>query len=314
MKTNFSRRQFLGASTTLIGGAAAGAALTLPAADAPAAGGSRFTYALNTGTIRGQKLSVIEQFETAAKAGFDWIEPWMGDLTKFVETGGTLKDLRKRADDLNLKVISGIGFPNWVVNDDAQRAKGVEQLKREMDMLAQLGAPNIAAPPAGVFGKEVKLELNAAAERYRAILEIGMQTGVTPMLEIWGASANLNHLADAAYILAKAAHPNACVLSDVFHMYKGGSAPASLRMFGRSSIRVFHMNDYPAQPPRETANDSHRIWPGDGIAPLKEILGHLAANGSQPVLSLELFNAEYYKLPALEAAKTGLAKLKAVAG
>jgi 2-keto-myo-inositol isomerase len=68
----------------------------------------------------------------------------------------------------------------------------------------------------------------------------------------------------------------------------------------------------PLSPPRETIKDADRIWPGDGIAPLQEILQTLAANHCQPMLSLELFNTEYWKLPALDAATTGLAKIRAV--
>jgi sugar phosphate isomerase/epimerase len=71
------------------------------------------------------------------------------------------------------------------------------------------------------------------------------------------------------------------------------------------------MNDYPADPPREALKDSNRVWPGDGIAPMKQILANLAANHCRVMLSLELFNADYWKLPALDACKTGLAKMKA---
>jgi sugar phosphate isomerase/epimerase len=95
-------------------------------------------------------------------------------------------------------------------------------------------------------------------------------------------------------------------------MYKGGVEPSALNLFGRQAVHCFHMNDYPADPPRNAIKDAQRIWPGDGIAPLKEILAHLVANHCDVVLSLELFNPDYWKLPALEAAKTGLAKLKAV--
>ena len=102
------------------------------------------------------------------------------------------------------------------------------------------------------------------------------------------------------------------MLADVFHMYRGGSDPASLGVLGRSAVHCFHMNDYPANPPRDALKDSDRLWPGDGIAPFKPILGALADNHCQVMLSLELFNPEYDKLPALEAAKTGLAKMKAV--
>ena len=52
------------------------------------------------------------------------------------------------------------------------------------------------------------------------------------------------------------------------------------------------MNDYPAVPPRDTIGDRDRVMPGDGIAPLTQILRDLLANGSRAVLSLELFNPD----------------------
>ena len=310
MDSKLTRRQLLNRASFALG-AAAVAPSPLVAAASAAPTCHRFSFSLNTGTIRGQKLSAAEQIEVAAKAGFDGIEPWTGDIAKFAESGGSLKDLRKRCRDLGLRVVSSIGFAQWIVDDDAQRAKGIEQLKQDMDLVAQLGGTHIAAPPAGA-NRAAKLDLDRAADRYRAILDLGRKMGVVPQLEAWGSSTNLSQAAEVAYVAAKAGHPDACVLLDAFHMYKGGVEPSALKLFGRQAIHCFHMNDYPADPPRDTIKDANRIWPGDGVAPLKEILAHLAANHCDVVLSLELFNADYWKLPALEAAKTGLTKLKAV--
>ena len=67
-------------------------------------------------------------------------------------------------------------------------------------------------------------------------------------------------------------------------------------------------------PPREKIDDSYRAYPGDGVAPLAELLQTLHRTGGQKVLSLELFNRKYWSEDALEVAKTGLARMKAVAG
>jgi len=270
-----------------------------------------FTYALNTGTIRGQKLGLVAEIETTAKAGYDAIEPWLGTIHEFVQSGGSLRDVRKRCQDLGLRVCSGIGFAAWVVDDDDARRAGLDQLKRDMDVLAQIGGTHIAAPPAGANRPGSHLELDAAAERYAAILELGREMGVIPQLEVWGSSANLSHGSQALYAAAKSGHPDACVLLDAYHMYKGGTPPTVLKLLGRQAVHCFHMNDYPADPPRETITDADRIWPGDGIAPLNEILRYLAGNHCQVVLSLELFNRNYWQLPAEEAARTGLEKMKA---
>ena len=42
---------------------------------------------------------------------------------------------------------------------------------------------------------------------------------------------------------------------------------------------MLHINDYPADPPREKMTDAHRVYPGDGMAPLPAILRYLFAAG-----------------------------------
>ena len=88
----------------------------------------------------------------------------------------------------------------------------------------------------------------------------------------------------------------------------------SLLVISAVAMPVMHMNDYPADPPRETIRDSDRVMPGDGIAPLNQILRALHANGGRTVLSVELFNRAYWEKDALEVARTGLAKMKAAVG
>ncbi len=273
---------------------------------------SDFLFSLNTGTLRGYKLSLPEQIDCVSKAGYTGIEPWVADLDKTVKSGGSLRDLGNRCSDAGLSVISAIGFAPWAVNDDATRAKGLEQMKRDMDLVAQLGGTHIAAPPAGFKPSDAPLDLNCAAERYRAVLELGHAMGVIPQLEFWGASACLSRLDQCLYVASRAAHPDACVLSDAFHMYRGGSEPASLRLLGRCGAYSFHMNDYPAHPARDQLKDADRVWPGDGIAPLREILKTFVENHARIWLSVELFNTEYWKRPAAETARTGLEKMRAV--
>jgi sugar phosphate isomerase/epimerase len=312
MPTSLSRRRFIAAAAAT-GGLAACAGAARAASPAPAEPGGAFRFALNTATLRGYKLPLADQIKLAAEAGYAGIEPWLADIAK-ADEGGTLGDLRKQCADAGLAVVSAIGFAVWAVDDGDARAKGLEQMKRDMDLVARLGGARIAAPPMGVHQAGAPaLDLDHAAERYRAVLELGRAMGVVPQLEFWGASANLSRLDQCLYVAARAAHPDACVLADAFHLYRGGSEPATLRLLGRSAAHVFHMNDYPAQPPREAIKDSDRVWPGDGIAPLAEILDAFRANRADIWLSVEVFNAAYWQRPAPDTARAGLAKMKAVA-
>jgi sugar phosphate isomerase/epimerase len=84
-----------------------------------------------------------------------------------------------------------------------------------------------------------------------------------------------------------------------------------LRLIDGAALPVMHFNDYPGEPARDKIKDEHRIYPGDGIAPIADILKMLAAKGTTTALSLELFNKDYWKLDALEVLKTGVGKMRA---
>ena len=72
----------------------------------------------------------------------------------------------------------------------------------------------------------------------------------------------------------------------------------------------YHIKDYPGDPPRATINDKHRVYPGDGVAPMTEILKMLHDGGYRGALSLELFNESYWKQDAFEVARTGFEKTR----
>jgi sugar phosphate isomerase/epimerase len=300
------RRTFLAGSGLALGSLAAGLSTTAQDSDSA---GRKFKFCLNMSTIRGQELDAAAEIEVAGKAGYDAIEPWFRKLNEYLEKGGKVEDLKKRIDDHGLTVESAIGFAKWVVNDPAERAAGLEEAKRDMDLIARLGGKRIAAPPAGVPAGEV-ISLDDAADRYRALLELGDEMGVIPQVEMWGGNPTIGTVEKALYVAIKSGHPKACFLGDVYHTYKGGCGFDSLLLMGPGALQNYHMNDYPADPPRETIKDADRVFPGDGIAPVTQVIQNFIAVGAYPSLSLELFNPTYWAMPADECAKIGLEKMK----
>src|SRR5579864_4337921 len=151
-KGKLSRRGALSQTGLLVSAAvfARNLSNTAVAADSsPEVSSAPFRFCLNTATIRGQKLGIVKEIEIVAQAGYDAIEPWVDAIQEFVKGGGALKDLKSRINDSGLTVESAIGFPEWIVDDDARRAKGMERTKREMELVAQIGGKRFAAPPAG---------------------------------------------------------------------------------------------------------------------------------------------------------------------
>lgn len=312
MNSAWSRRDWLTGTSTLLGTGLAANLLGATGAGADAQPPKNpFRFCLNTSTIRGQSLSLVEEVEIAAKAGYQAIEPWVGELEKFAGGGGSLKDLGQRIRDRGLQVESAIGFCAWIVDDAARRAKGLEAARRAMELVRQIGGQRLAAPPVGAT-TQTDLVLLRAAERYRALLEVGDQIGVVPQVELWGFSKTLSRLGETALVAIESGHPKACILADVYHLYKGGSGFAGIKLLGAAALPVFHLNDYPDTPPRADITDAGRVYPGDGVAPLPQLLRDLWQLGFRGVLSLELFNRDYWKQDALAVARTGLHKMQAV--
>ncbi len=106
----------------------------------------KIRYCLNMSTIQGEKVPIQDQIKIAQKAGYDAVELWLRDIDRYLERGGNLVDLRKQIADAGLTVESAIAFGQWIVNDDAARAKGLEQAARDMDKVRRLGGHRIAAP------------------------------------------------------------------------------------------------------------------------------------------------------------------------
>jgi 2-keto-myo-inositol isomerase len=301
-----NRRNFLvRSSATAIGLGALGGSAQAVASTSSAA----LKYCLNTSTIHGEVIPLLDQISIAQRAGYDSMELWLRDIDKYLNGGGTLAELKKRIADAGLTIESAIAFAPWIVADDATHKKALEQAKREMGMLVAIGGTRIAAPPVGAVDT-AKLDLDLAGDRYRALLEVGREVGCIPQLEVWGFSKNLSKLSEVLYVAAASQHPDACVLPDVYHLYKGGSNFEDLALLAGTKVHVFHINDYP-DIPRDKITDADRVYPGDGIAPIAKVFKTVMSSGFSGVISLELFNRKYWERDPLENATEGLRKTKA---
>ena len=268
-----------------------------------------FGYCLNTSTIRGNNLDFPAVVAAASKAGFHALEPWITELDRYTTGGGTLKDLGKRIADAGLTVENAIAFNAFLDDDDTRRAASMEKLKVDMDKVAQIGGKRIAVPPGN--NRAAAVSLDNAARYYREALEMGEKMGVQPLLELWGTHPVLGPLSHGIYVTVAAGRADASLLLDVFHLYKSGTPFTALKQINGASLHVMHLNDYPQAADSSTLNDGNRIYPGDGVAPLRQIFRDLRDGGFRGYFSLELFNKEYWTKSADENLKTAMEKIRA---
>ena len=271
-------------------------------------------FAMNASTLRGYNLTLLDQMKAMALSGFRGYEPWMKDI-RAAKSDGTLGDVRRIARDSGVSFINGIAFGQWVNPDPKIRAAGLEETKSDMALLAEIGCPCVAA---SMFGMQKpgspNLPLEAIAERYVAVLDLGKKMGVRPLLEYWGHSVNLFRLEDALEVVRLTGRDDAAILADVYHTYRGGGSFDTYRKLSARLLPVLHVNDYPSYPYREQLKDPDRVWPGDGNAPWRKIFSDLDAVGADPWLSIELFNPSYWRTFPARTLAQGFERLKAVVG
>ncbi|MGB5205253.1 sugar phosphate isomerase/epimerase family protein [Eudoraea sp.] len=248
---------------------------------------------LNTSTLLHYKLDVDVQIDMVADAGFEGIELWMRDVKAYLEKGGSSEFLKEKLEARNLILENMIGFSKWISDDPEERKKAIDQLGEEMNITASLGGKYIAATVQGIEYLD-RNKYDEYAERYNAILKLGDETGVTPIIELWGMGA-LNKVADCAQIVISTGHPKATMLLDFYHIYRGGNDWDTIDILNGKKLPVIHINDYPVSPSFELLKDSDRVLPGEGVCPFNEVIPKLYNAGFRGGFSVELFNKEYWE-------------------
>ena len=300
------RRSLLKAGIGLAAVPAALAASAVSAEKKHQKGASPWPLCLNTSTIKPTPLK--DKIRVTADAGYDGIELWIDDLEKYEAEGGDLKTLGAEIRDRGLFVPNIIGLWNSIPADKDAWEKSLVATRRRMRMAAAVGSTHVAAIPGP---DRADFDLKWGAARYHDLLEIGREEfGIIVAFEFVGFLKGINRIGLASAIALDADDPDACLICDTFHLYRGGSGFHGLRQLAPEFIADFHWNDVPANPPREQLGDQHRIYPGDGILPLVQVLSDLIAIGYAGPLSLEMFNREHWKQDPAIVAKTGLAKMR----
>lgn len=262
---------------------------------------------LNTSTIR--PASLLEKIALAAATGYAAVELWNDELTRFEEQGGALSELKQRVENAGLKVPSIIALSDWICSDGAQKDAAFAEARRRMEQATRLGAPHIVASP---WPDTENLDMSRAAARYRELLDLGSKLGVTPAMEFLGFTRSVYQLEQAVAIAQQAGHPDACIVLDPFHLYRGGSGFGGVKFLRGTNIAICHFNDSPFDPPRFAQSDADRVYPGDGILPLKEMLRDLEALGYKGYLSIELFNPNYWRQDLKEVARLAREKTELI--
>lgn len=243
--------------------------------------------ALNGATTMRASLEI--DLQAAKAAGFDYLEIWKAKLKdKSLEE---LKDLfaESGVPPLSINSIEHITFR------DAQDYERIKQECRELSKIAsEIECPYIVVVPGRLPSGDVDV-VEESVHVLTELCDIAAEHGVALGFEFLGqpdCSVPTLDLADE--IVRTAARDNLGLVIDSFHFYAGGSNVGMIEKLDPRSIYIFHINDA-EDLPRADLEDRHRLLPGLGILPLREMVAAFRSIGYDDVASVEIFRPEYWE-------------------
>lgn len=267
----------------------------------------KMTLALHQNTSAG--AGYRRSLEGWSRAGIKNVELTNTLLDEFLKTD-TLPAAKRVLTDLGLTPVScacGV-FGLWEPNPN--RAAALDAFKKRCEQFTQLGLTHIYSPTP-TTEKFTEDDYKRAPANVREVGDIAKGFGMTMMVEAVRASTFMSTLPTMLKMLREATHPNVKPLLDFYHFYSGLSKLEDLDLIRPGEIGHVHFQDVP-DIPRELLDNSTRLIPGDGIAPLNRMLRTLADKGYAGPLSVELFLPKYQQGDPYEIAREIRQKAEAV--
>ncbi|MBK7106939.1 MAG: sugar phosphate isomerase/epimerase [Ignavibacteriae bacterium] len=261
---------------------------------------------LNTSSIR--PASLDDKINSAQKAGYDGIEIWINELEDYENAGGNLKELGIEIKEKGMFVPNIIGLWDCMPMDENGFKDSLLKTKERMRRSADVGSKHVAAIP---VPDRIDFDHQIGIKRYKELLKIGKEEfGIIVAFEFVGFFKGIYQFGQAAGIALDTNDPDACLIMDTFHLFRGNSGFNNIKKINGNLIANFHINDVSDSVPREEQGDQHRIYPGDGILPLVQLFKDLKSINYCGPLSLEMFNRNHWEHNPYEVAKTGIQKIE----
>jgi 2-keto-myo-inositol isomerase len=252
--------------------------------------------ALNGATT--MKAELGEDIRAASAAGFDYLEIWAAKLKVFLKTG-TTTELKQLLVESKLKPYSINSIEHITFREESAHRTLLEECRELCRTASEIDCPYLVVVPSPLPAGKTRDEVTEDSARVLTELAgIAEEYHVALAFEFLGQpGCSVQTLEHAHEIVRRVARPSVGLVIDSFHFYAGGSAIESIDALDADELFIFHINDAEDRP-REELEDRHRLLPGLGILPLKEIGAALKRIGYDRVASVEIFRPEYWERDA----------------
>ncbi|MGI8542626.1 MAG: sugar phosphate isomerase/epimerase family protein [Aridibacter sp.] len=257
--------------------------------------------ALNGATTMHADLET--DIKAASEAGYELLEIWAAKLREFLKNK-TTNDLKELLEEHDLEPYS----INSIEHITFRTAEDYEKIKAECEELCKIAGeidcPYVVVVPGKLPENATKDEIiDESVKVLNELGDIAEKYNVSLAFEFLGQTdCSVQTLDLCNEIVEKVDRENIGNVIDTFHFYAGNSSFEAIEKMKPEKLFIFHINDA-EDLPKEQLTDAHRVYPGEGILPIKEIKAKFDEIGYDRMVSVEIFRPEYWNENPFEVAK-----------
>lgn len=256
-----------------------------------------------------EKSSVEEDLRLCEKYGYDYIELRLDMLKQYLKDH-TLEELKEYFDTHNIKpfAFNSIEDINFTTKEEWEKLK--ELFLFGCKAAQAIGNPYIIVVPTVKDGMQMLNEKEVFDDSVKVLNELadlaepyGVKLSFEP---IGDRKWCCNSLREAWEIVQAVDRDSVGLTIDCinFYLHDKCADVEYIKKIPKEKIFVFHINDC-EDLPLGILDHCHRIMPGKGCIPVKEIADNIKATGYDEIASLELFRPEYWEMDPEEVIKMG---------
>jgi 2-keto-myo-inositol isomerase len=241
--------------------------------------------------------------KAAGAAGYDLVEIWAAKLREYLKTN-TPADLKNLFAENNVSPYSINSIEHITFRTPEDYAEIQAECRELSSIASEIGCPYIVVVP-GKLPDDASEDhiIDESARVLNELGDIALEYGVSLAFEFLGQTdCSVQTLDLAKTIVEKVDRDNIGLVIDTFHFYAGNSSFGAIETLDPAKLFIFHINDA-EDLPKETLTDAHRLYPGTGILPIREMKEAFDRIGYNRMVSIEIFRPEYWNQDPYEVAR-----------
>jgi 2-keto-myo-inositol isomerase len=242
-------------------------------------------------------LNLEKKLKIATQAGYSAVELWHKDVNGFIQLKG-VDYLNKILNENKLFVASYKVMSFWFEGNDNLS---------EIETAASIGAKCCVVKLNRNENQQPKKENDWYVKRYKELLSITKKLNIKPAIEFMSLSPFLNKITDVYDILDHVDDPQASLVLDTWHLWRGSNEnftnyEQTISRLNPDWIAIVHFTDASKNIPRDHQSDGDRKLPTLGCLNLKKFYQMTPKNITY---SLNVYDRSLWDYDPLEIASKG---------